>query len=627
MNDKLLERDSEDDWQENSEVDRSLPIIVALVTALMESRVPLIVKAIEDWDEADRREIERLSLKASLKVNELVESRNDSPVHRRVIRGSSTPLHRRTKGSGQEKAKKTAPQTRLLIFSLLSGVLLSSLDQTIVITALPNIVSDVGGIDKQSWLVTTYVLAATVMSPLWGRMCDAYEPRLVFRGAITIFFAGSLLAGLSQNIGQLILFRGVQGAGGGGLLTIALIIVGKALPPGERARYGGYFGATFGVSGAIGPTLGGALADSALGWRWIFYINVPIGIASLALTYFSGRIQVERKPLRTDYLGAVTTVVGATSLMLYIDWRSVDYGWADPLGLLLLALFLALIPVFVMVERRAADPIFPMHLFRDRTFTLGCINGFLIFGVVLGVTSNLPSYLQFVLGVSPAGSGAAALPLAAGIFIMSLVAGRKVSRTGKYKRITIIGAATIVVAIAILAIAPNDASLVKVLVCQAMIGVGLGLTSQPVNTAIQNSVEPGDLAAATSSSQFARQLGSAICTAVLGAVFSSRLVQYLSQLPTDGGGAEASPPDLGAIQQIKEPLRTMTYQAFGSAFGDLFTAAIPLALGALAAAFLLKERPIQATMTLSGRHRRPRPSGLKPTGTSFVRQTADRGDG
>lgn len=627
MNNELLERDSEDDRPDSPEKSRSLPILVALVTALMESRAPLIAKAIEDWDEADRREIERLSVKVSLKVNELIESQNGSSPERRIIRGSATLLHRRSKRSGQEQVKKARPpQVRLLLISILAGVLLSSLDQSIVVTALPNIVSDIGGLDKQSWLVTTYVLAATVVSPLWGKLCDAYEPRLVFRVAISMFIGGSLLAGLSQSIGQLIFFRGLQGAGGGGLLTIALIIVGKALPPGERARYGGFFGAIFGVAGAAGPIIGGLLAGSPLGWRWIFYINVPIGVVSLALTYFSGQMPVERKPLRIDYLGAATTVIGVASLLLYIDWRSVDYGWTDPLGLLLLAIFLAMIPVFVMVERRAAEPIFPIRLFRNPTFTLGCIFSFLMNGVSIGVASNLPTYLQSVLGVSPAASGVAVFPLAVGIFIMSLVSGRMISRTGKYRKVTIIGAAAVFAALALLAIAPGDASLVKVMVCEALLGIGVGMTFQPVTTAIQNSVEPGDLAAATSSSLFARQIGAAVCTAALGAVFSSRLVHYLSQLPTNSGGAVAAPQNIEIIQQLPEPVRSLTWQAFGSAFGDLFSASVPLILVALVTAFFLKELPMQTKQTGSGKHRRPRASRLKPTSASAARQTASHAD-
>lgn len=627
MNNDSLKDHSEDDWTD-SESSKSLPVLIALVAALMESRGPLITEALEDWSEADRQEIERLSVKVSLKVDELVENRNGPTVDREVFRGPAALLHRRRKGSGQEQAKKARPfQVKLLIISIMAGVLLSSLDQSIMVTALPSIVGDIGGLDKQVWLITTYILAATVVSPLWGKMCDIYEPRLVYRAAISIFLAASFLAGLSQNIEQLIIFRGLQGAGGGGLLSVALITVGKALPPGERARYGGYFGAVFGVAGAGGPIVGGLFAGSSLGWRWIFYINVPIGLLALVLTYVSGRMPFERQSRSIDYLGAATAVIAVTSLLLYIDWRGVSYGWSDPLGLVLLTLFMVLIPVFITVERRAAEPIFPMWLFRNSTFTLGSTVGFLMNGVVIGVSSNLPTYLQSVLGASSAGSGVAVFPLAAGIFLMSLVSGRLISRSGKYKNITIIGAATVFAALVLLARAPADVSLAQVMVYEAMIGIGVGMTYQPITTAIQNSVEPGDLAVATSSSLFSRQIGAAICTAGLGAVFSIRLIHYLAQLPTStSSNADTAPKDIRIIEQLPEPVRSMTWQAFASAYSDFFSVAALIVLAALVTAFFLKELPMHTTKTGAGRHRRSKTSWLKPASVSAPRQT-DRHDG
>src|SRR5262245_59560577 len=258
----------------------------------------------------------------------------------------------------------------------MAGVLLAALDQSIVGTALPRIVSELGGLDKLAWVVTAYLLTSTAATPLWGKISDLYGRRHIFQVAIGIFVTGSVLCGLSQNLPELIGFRALQGVGGGGLMAIALSIIGDIIPPRERGRYQGYFGAVFGVSSVAGPLLGGWFTDGP-GWRWIFYVNLPVGIAALVITTIALKLPTVRREHRIDYLGAAAIVAGVTALLLYLDWAGKEFGWLAPESLALLATAIVFTILFIIVEQRAAEPIVPLRLFRNRVFTVGNIYGFL----------------------------------------------------------------------------------------------------------------------------------------------------------------------------------------------------------------------------------------------------------
>jgi EmrB/QacA subfamily drug resistance transporter len=282
-------------------------------------------------------------------------------------------------------------QIPVVLTGVMAGMLLAALDQSIVGTALPRIVSELGGLDKLAWVVTAYLVTSTAVTPLWGKISDLYGRRLVFQVAIGIFILGSALAGLSQNMGQLISFRAFQGIGGGGLFAIALAILGDVIPPRDRGRYQGYFGAVFGVSSVAGPLLGGWLTDGP-GWRWIFFINLPVGIAALVVTSMALTMPVVRRQHRIDYLGAATIVAAVTSLLLYLDWRGNDYGWTEAGALGFLGAFAALSVLFVVIELRATEPIIPMRLFRDRVFSVGTAYSFLagvaMFGAIIFLRST-----------------------------------------------------------------------------------------------------------------------------------------------------------------------------------------------------------------------------------------------
>jgi EmrB/QacA subfamily drug resistance transporter len=489
-------------------------------------------------------------------------------------------------------------QIIIVLFGVMAGMLLFALDQGIVGTALPRIVSELGGLDKLSWVVTAYLLTSTATTPLWGKISDLYGRRLIFQVAIVIFLAGSALSGLSQNMGQLIGFRAVQGVGGGGLFAIALSIIGDVIPPRERGRYQGYFGAVFGVSSVAGPLLGGWLTDGP-GWRWIFYINLPVGLAALVVTSMVLRMPVIRRQHKIDYLGAATIVGAVTCLLLYLDWRGNDYGWTDPFALALLAGTVLLAGLFVAIERRADEPIIPMRLFRNPVFSVGNLFAFLAGVAMFGTIIFLPVYLQAVKGFSPTESGLALLPAIVGIFSTSITSGQLITRTGRYKIFPVIGAVVMTVAMFLLSRLGVDTPFWQVALYEYLFGAGLGFTMQTIVTAVQNSVEYRDMGAATSSTTFFRQMGGSVGAAVFGAVLSSRLTHYLiEQLAKAGvqpgaGGPKVEANDVQAIQHLGEPIKSVVLWAFTHALDDVFLVGVPFMVAAVVVALMLKEVPLR----------------------------------
>jgi EmrB/QacA subfamily drug resistance transporter len=494
-------------------------------------------------------------------------------------------------------------QILIVLCGVMAGMLLFALDQGIVGTALPRIVSELGGLNQLSWVVTAYLLTSTASTPLWGKVSDLYGRRLIFQVAIVIFLIGSALSGLSQNMPQLILFRALQGVGGGGLFAIALSIIGDVIPPRERGRYQGYFGAVFGVSSVAGPLLGGWLTDGP-GWRWIFYINIPVGLAALVVTSMALKMPVVRRQHQIDYLGAAAIVGAVTCLLLYLDWRGNEYGWTEAGSLLLLAGALFLTAAFVFIERRAAEPIIPLRLFRNQVFSVGNAFAFLAGIAMFGTIIFLPVYLQAVKGFSPTESGLALLPAIIGIFSTSITSGQLITRTGRYKIFPVIGAVIMTVAMVLLSQLDVDTPFWQVAIYEYLFGAGLGFTMQTIVTAVQNSVEYRDMGAATSSTTFFRQMGGSVGAAVFGAVLSSRLAHYLvEQLAKAGinpgaGGARVEANDVQAIQQLAEPVKGIVLGAFTSALDDVFLVGVPFLVMAFLIALTLKEVPLRTGQTV-----------------------------
>ena len=514
-------------------------------------------------------------------------------------------------GTGEGPQYLTHRQIIIVLFGVMAGMLLFALDQGIVGTALPRIVSDLGGLDRLSWVVTAYLLTSTASTPLWGKISDLYGRRLIFQVAIVLFLLGSALSGLSQNMTQLIGFRALQGIGGGGLFAIALSIIGDVIPPRERGRYQGYFGAVFGVSSVAGPLLGGWLTDGP-GWRWIFYINLPVGAAALVVTSVVLRMPVVRREHRIDYLGAATIVAAVSCLLLYLDWRGNDYGWTETGALLLLAGFVLLAAAFVLVELRATEPIIPMRLFRNRVFGVGNAFGFLSGVALFGAIIFLPIYLQAVKGFSPTRSGLALLPAIVGIFSTSITSGQIMSRTGRYRIFPIVGSVVMVVSLLLLARLRVDSSFWVVALDEYLFGAGLGFSLQTIVTAIQNAVDFRDLGAATSSVTFFRQMGGAIGAAVFGAVLSSRLTHYLTEALAGagirpGGAARVNANDVQAIQRLSGPVRDAVLGSFTKALNDVFLFGVPFLAVAFLVALFLTEVPLRTRAA-------PGPGGPSPDG-------------
>jgi EmrB/QacA subfamily drug resistance transporter len=489
-------------------------------------------------------------------------------------------------------------QIIVILVGVMAGMLLFALDQGIVGTALPRIVSELGGLDKLSWVVTAYLLTSTASTPLWGKISDLYGRRLIFQVAIGIFLVGSALSGLSQNMGELIAFRALQGVGGGGLFAIALSIIGDVIPPRERGRYQGYFGAVFGISSVAGPLLGGWLTDGP-GWRWIFYINLPVGLAALLVTSAVLTMPVVRRQHQIDYAGAALIIAAVSCLLLYLDWRGNQYGWTEAGGLVLVAGFVLLAVAFVLVELRAAEPIIPMRLFRNQVFRIGNAFGFLTGVAMFGGIIFLPVYLQAVKGYTPTQSGLSLLPAIVGIFSTSITAGRLISRTGRYRIFPILGAAVLLGSLLLLSTLHVDTPFWRVALYEYLFGAGLGLTMQTVVTAIQNAVAFRDMGAATSSITFFRQLGGSIGAAVFGAVLSSRLTHYLTEalaqagIRSGAGGVTVNADNVQAIQHLAAPIKSIVLGAFSTALDDVFLVGVPFIVAALVIALFLREVPLR----------------------------------
>ncbi len=480
-----------------------------------------------------------------------------------------------------------------VLVGLMAGMFLAALDQSIVGTALPRIVSDLGGLEHLSWVVTAYLLTSTASTPLWGKISDLYGRRPMFQSAIVIFLVGSVIAGASSSMGMLIGGRAVQGLGGGGLIALSMAIIGDIVPPRERGKYQGMFGAVFGVSSVAGPLLGGFFTDGP-GWRWIFWLNLPIGLAALFVTSRALRMPIARRQHRVDYLGAAAIVGSVSSVLLYTSWAGSEYGWSDPLALGLLAAGLVLAVAFVLIERRAAEPIIPMHLFRRPVFGWSVLFAFLMGMAMFGGIVYLPFYLQVVRGFSPTESGLALVPMVLGILVTSVGSGLLVTRTGRYRVFPILGAIITLVALLLLSRVVADTPFAQFALDIFLLGAGLGFTMQTVVTAVQNDLPRRDLGSGTSSVTFFRSMGGAFGTALFGVVLTTRVAHHLAgALPAGADRVDRAMGDVAAIRALPEAIRVPVLDAFMRSIQDLVLVAVPFVALAVVVAFLIPELPLR----------------------------------
>jgi EmrB/QacA subfamily drug resistance transporter len=490
----------------------------------------------------------------------------------------------------QAGAPLTQRQILRVFTGLMTGLSLAALDGTIVNTALPTIVGDIGGLEHYAWIGTAYLLTSTAATPLFGKLSDLYGRRLLFQAAIIIFVVGSLLCGISQNLTQLVLARGFQGIGGGGLMAMAFVIVGDVVPPRERGRYVGLFTSVFALASVIGPLIGGFFVDN-IGWRWIFTINVPIGIVALVVTSSALRLPFVKHDHAIDWLGAALLVAAVSSIILMCSWGGSEYEWGsgEIIGMAVLSALLAL--AFVLWEGHASEPILPLRLFRNPVFAVITPMMMLLGSVMYGANAFLPLFFQAVEGVSATASGLLLLPLMAGVTISSIGTGRLTAINGRYKHWPIIGTASATIGLGVLTTLTADTSYAVSGTGMLLIGLGMGMTFPTATLAVQNAVEHRDLWVGTSSVTFFRSLGGAIGLAVFQAIFnanlSSNIDRTLLQTPAQ-------------IQALAEPTRSIVLEGLTEAISSLFVVAVPIMLIAFVLSWFVKEIPLRETSAMVG---------------------------
>ena len=495
-----------------------------------------------------------------------------------------------------------------VIFSaLIAGMLLSSLDQTIVSTAMPTIVGKLGGVEHQAWITTAYLLATTIVMPIYGKFGDVLGRRNLFLTAITLFTLASVGCALATDFWGFVIFRAIQGLGGGGLMILSQAIIADIVPAKDRGKYMGPLGAVFGLSAVAGPLLGGFFVDH-LTWEWAFYINIPIGIAAFAIAWFTLTLPNKRAEKRIDILGVILLSAATTCLIFFTDFGGKkDEGWDSPLTWAFAAGMVLSAAAFVMVERRAEDPIIPLSLFRNRIFVNATAIGFTLGLGMFSAIAFVPTFLQMSSGTSAAESGLLMLPMMAGLMGTSIYSGIRISKTGKYKMFPILGAALTMAAMLWMTTLAASTPIWIICVQLFIFGAGLGLIMQVVVLVVQNSVPADQIGTATSTNNYFREVGAAMGVAVFGAIFTNRLSESLTGAFT-GAGASAdqaaqstSTLDPQALAQLPEQLRDAIVTAYAESLAPVFWYLIPFIAAALILAITLKQIPLSDTAGMVAR--------------------------
>jgi EmrB/QacA subfamily drug resistance transporter len=516
------------------------------------------------------------------------EKQESKPGHR-VAHGQEAP---RAAPSPPAPAALSRREVLVIFAGLIMVVLLAALDSTIVSTALPTIVGELGGLERLSWVVTAYLLAQTVVTPVYGKLGDLYGRKVVLQSAVVLFLVGSALCGASRSMEQLIAFRAVQGLGGGGLIVTAQAVVADIVSPRERGRYQGIFGAVFGLSSVAGPLIGGFFTTN-VSWRWIFYVNLPLGLAALAVIAAT-LPQLSRRARRSiDYAGAALLAVTLASTVLLLDLAGTSLPWGSPPILSLGSLAVLSFVGFLLVERRAEEPVLPLRLFGNRTFALASAIGFIVGLALFGSVTYLPLFLQIVNGKSPTASGLLMVPMMAGMLFTSILSGQMISRRGRYKAFPIAGTGVMAVGLYLLSRMDAGTGLAGVSMNMLVLGLGLGMVMQVLVIAVQNSVDYADVGVGTSGTMLFRMIGGAIGTAVFGVLFTTRLGAFLAR----EGGAALGPETGGlspeSILNLPAAARAVYVQAFTISLSTVFLVAAVVAVLGFVLAWMVPQQTLR----------------------------------
>ncbi|WP_030942674.1 MDR family MFS transporter [Streptomyces sp. NRRL S-646] len=497
----------------------------------------------------------------------------------------------------ETKPDKQPKSVRVVLLALMITMMLAMLDNMIVGTAMPTIVGDLGGLEHLSWVVTAYTLATAASTPIWGKLGDMYGRKGAFMTSIVIFLIGSALSGMAQNMGELIGFRAIQGLGAGGLMVGVMAIIGDLIPPRERGKYQGMMAGVMALAMIGGPLVGGTITDN-WGWRWSFYINLPLGVVSLGLISAVLHLPKKRAKAGIDYLGVALLTVGITSTVLVTTWGGTEYAWTSARIMELIGIGVAALIGFVFWQTKAAEPIVPLHIFRSRNFTLMSVIGFITGFVMFGATLYLPLYQQSVQGASATNSGLLLLPMLGAMLVTSMVAGRVTTNTGKYKVFPVVGSVLMTVGLYLLSTMDTGTSRFTSGVFMAVVGLGMGCLMQITMLVAQNSVEMKDMGVASSSTTLFRTLGSSFGVAIMGALFNNR-VQHVMAERAGGLGAKITEKsaalDAKSLAKLPVEVRDAYQHAVSAGTHSAFLLGAVVAVGALVAAVFVKEVALRGT--------------------------------